>query len=84
MQQDHINHAASLTSDALRHGSLKAFDAPDFLREMYAALSSLGQPVAPGTTNVAELLVPAVPIKKSVADDHLVSLIDGTKLQMLR
>jgi predicted transcriptional regulator len=31
-----------------------------------------------------EELVPAVPIKKSVADDHIVCLEDGKKLKMLK
>lgn len=83
-RQENISLAASLTSDAIRYGGLGAHGAPAFLREIHDALAALRQPDQPPAPEVAVgRITPAVPVKKSITDDHLVSLIDGSKLQTL-
>ena len=53
---------------------------PGLIETVYRKLDELGgQPAAPGPE-----LRPAVPIKKSVQDDHIVCLEDGKKLKMLK
>ncbi len=52
----------------------------DFIGSVFATLSELA-----GEGNAAPTeLTPAVPIKKSVTDDHIVCLEDGKKLKMLK
>ena len=54
---------------------------PGLIRDVYGALVGLGAaraPVAPPRPD------PAVPIRRSVQDDHIVCLEDGKKLKMLK
>jgi len=53
---------------------------PELIRGVYRSLTGAETAPAP----VAEKLVPAVPIKKSVFPDHIVCLEDGKKLKMLK
>lgn len=54
---------------------------PDLLQTVHSALKTLG-PAA--TAPVEERPKPAVPISKSVQQDHIVCLEDGKKLKMLK
>jgi predicted transcriptional regulator len=54
---------------------------PDVIRSVYRTISSLS---APGEARAEERLKPAVPISKSVTNDHIVCLEDGKKLKMLK
>jgi predicted transcriptional regulator len=52
---------------------------PSLIQEVYRTLAGVGkEPVE------AERPQPAVPVKKSVFDDHIVCLEDGKKLKMLK
>jgi predicted transcriptional regulator len=52
---------------------------PSLIQEVYRTLAGVGkEPVQP------ERPQPAVPVKKSVFDDHIVCLEDGKKLKMLK
>src|SRR4029077_8206595 len=52
---------------------------PSLIQEVYKTLAGVGkEPVQP------ERPQPAVPVKKSVFDDHIVCLEDGKKLKMLK
>ena len=53
---------------------------PDLIRTVHEALVRLAQPEPPRE----ERPRPAVPISRSVQDDHIVCLEDGKKLKMLR
>jgi len=50
------------------------------IESVYATLASLSTP----KQEPAEPLVPAVSIKKSITDEHLICLEDGKKLKMLK
>ena len=55
-------------------------DAPDLIQSVFAKLNEL----AAGEEEASVELTPAVPIKKSVTDDHIICLEDGKKLKMLK
>lgn len=83
------NHAASdenlvLTADIVvafvANNTISASDLPGLIGSVYAALGGLGQPVAVPPTE----LVPAVPIKRSVAPDFIVCLDDGKKFKSMK
>jgi predicted transcriptional regulator len=54
-------------------------DVPGLIQVVFDMLTDLGRDEAP-----APALTPAVPIRRSVTDDHLVCLEDGKKLKMLK
>lgn len=77
-------HTASIVTALITAGHVRAHDVSSALREVHATLAGLGQPKAPAEAEPAlEPLKPAVPVKKSVTDEHIVSLIDGSKLKTL-
>ena len=53
---------------------------PATIEAVYGQLAGLGVPVE----QAPEELKPAVPIKKSVTDDHIICLEDGKQLKMLK
>ena len=53
---------------------------PATIEAVYGQLAGLGAPVV----QPPEELKPAVPIKKSVTDDHIICLEDGKQLKMLK
>jgi predicted transcriptional regulator len=55
---------------------------PEVLTQVYGALSELGQPVAPAAPPQRQK--PAVPIARSIQQDHIVCLEDGKHLKMLK
>ncbi len=62
--------------------SVPVGDLPNLIRSVHQSLSTLGAP--PAVEAPAAPLVPAVPIKKSVTDDYIVSLEDGRKFKSLK
>jgi predicted transcriptional regulator len=75
----------SLTADVVAayvgHNVLSADKLPDFIGSVYAALSKASTQTI--ETEKVEL-VPAVPVKKSVTQDHIVCLEDGKKFKSLK
>ena len=57
-------------------------DLPALIASVHASFGSLGQ--APEPEASVEPLKPAVPIKKSITDDYLISLEDGRKLKSMK
>ena len=55
---------------------------PALIASVHATLGNLGKAPAPEVS--AEPLKPAVPIKKSITDDYLISLEDGRKLKSMK
>jgi len=53
---------------------------PDLIASVHAALTGLGKPAEPEPMTYT----PAVPIRKSITPDHLVSLIDGKPYKSLK
>lgn len=53
---------------------------PGVIQSVYKSVTALSR----GETDTAERPKPAVPISRSVTDDHIVCLEDGRKLKMLK
>jgi predicted transcriptional regulator len=68
--------AAYLTKNSVTAGEL-----PDLIASVHGALSDLGKPQPP---EVPQKPSPAVPIKKSITPDYLISLEDGRQYKSLR
>ena len=64
------------------NNSLPAADLPALINSIHRTLGSIGQ--APALITEAEAPKPAVPIKKSVTEDYLISLFDGRKFKSLK
>jgi predicted transcriptional regulator len=62
------------------HNPVPTQELPGVIRSVHATLTGLGAP-APAPEEKRE---PAVPIKKSVADDHVVCLECGKKMKLLK
>ena len=61
---------------------VRSAEMPALIASVHQALASLGQADEPEVT--AEPLKPAVPVKKSVTDDYIISLEDGRKFKSLK
>ena len=77
---------AEITSEVVAayvaKNSVQATELPKLIQSVHEAFKSLGRPVA---AEVApEPPKPAVPIKKSVTDEYIISLEDGRKFKMLK
>jgi predicted transcriptional regulator len=79
-KSDLVETAAGVVAAYVGNNHLAVADLPDVIRSVYRSLNSL-QPVPP---EEPEPLVPAVPIKKSITPDYLISLEDGQKYRALK
>lgn len=89
MSQDNAPDLLGLTVDIVSahvsHNPVGMADLPSLIQQVHKTLASLGTAVAPVAPVVpAERPQPAVSVKKSIQDDHLVCLEDGKKLKMLK
>jgi predicted transcriptional regulator len=71
---------ADMVSAYVSHNSLSPSDLPAFIHSVYTALFGLN--VKPPA--MAEKPIPAVPIKRSVTPDYIVSLEDGRHFKSLK
>ena len=76
------NLASEIVAAYVANNSVPAADLPGLIRSIHQTLGTLGQ--APSPTTEAEQPQPAVPIKKSVTEDYLISLFDGRKFKSLK
>lgn len=74
-----LTHTARIVSAYVSHNAIAQRDLPDLIRATHHSLQDLltGE-------QEEERPEPAVPIKKSVTDSHIICLEDGTKLKMLK
>ncbi|WP_431282386.1 MucR family transcriptional regulator [Humitalea sp. 24SJ18S-53] len=89
MSQDNSPDLLGLTVDIVSahvsHNPVGMADLPSLIQQVHKTLASLGTTA----TTIAvpapvEKPQPAVSVKKSIQDDHLVCLEDGKKLKMLK
>lgn len=84
IQNDMRETLITLTSDIVAahvsNNSVSVSDLPTLITNVYSALAGLDQP-APAEEPAPE---PAVSIRSSVKNDHIVCLEDGKKLKMLK
>ena len=69
-----------IVSAHVANNALGGNDVPELIQSVFAKLSEL----AMGEDGALVELTPAVPIKKSVTEDHIICLEDGKKLKMLK
>lgn len=72
---------ADVTSAYVSNNSVPASELPSLIEDIHKSLLALGRGKAEAP---ADLLAPAVPIKKSMHHDHIVCLEDGSKFKSLK
>jgi predicted transcriptional regulator len=81
--QDVLRLSADIVAAYVSENSVPAAEIGELVRSVHGALRGLGQAqVAP--QRPAERPRPAVPISRSVQQDHIVCLEDGKQLKMLK
>jgi predicted transcriptional regulator len=75
---------AEMTSEVVAayvaQNHIQPSELPNLIASVHMALGGLGKAVEPS----AETPKPAVPVKKSITDDYLISLEDGRKFKSLK
>ena len=78
---NYIELAADIVSAFVSNNSVTTADLPTLIASVHAALQNLGEPTA---QQEQTKLTPAVPIKRSITPDFLISLEDGKRYKSLR
>ena len=78
----HIETTAEIVAAYVARNSIPAAELPNLIRSVHESLSGLG--ARPPVEAAAAPLVPAVPVKKSVTDEFIISLEDGRKFKSLK
>lgn len=79
--QEIVELTADLVAAYVSNNSIGPSDLPGFISSIYASIMGLS---APAPQPEAEKPVPAVPIKKSVTPDYIISLEDGRQYKSLK
>jgi predicted transcriptional regulator len=74
--------AADIVAAFVSNNSVAASELPSMIQSVYRALNEAASGVKP--QEAAPPLTPAVPIKKSVTPDYIISLEDGHKYKSLK
>jgi predicted transcriptional regulator len=75
-----VELAADIVSAYVSNNSVPTGDLPALINEIHSALRNAGTPAAVEAPRGE----PAVPIKKSITGDYLISLFDGKKYKSLK
>jgi predicted transcriptional regulator len=78
---DKISLSADIVASYVSHNSVSPGGLPALIESVHSALASLGAVEAVPKT---EVLVPAVPIRKSITPGFLICLDDGKKFKSLK
>jgi predicted transcriptional regulator len=80
-ESSYIELTANIVSAYVSNNSVPSSDIPNLIGQVHSALKRVsgGQVATP-----AELLKPAVPVKRSITSDYLVCLEDGKKFKSLK
>jgi predicted transcriptional regulator len=76
-----VEHTADIVSAFVGQSKISPEALPDLIRSVYTALATIN---APEAVAAPEKQTPAVPIKKSITPDYLISLEDGNKYKSLK
>jgi len=76
-----LSLTAQIVSAHVANNDVSVERVPTMIRDVYKALTVVGDAQAPVAAEPAQ---PAVPIKKSVFPDYIVCLEDGKRLKMLK
>ena len=80
-KSDYIALAADIVSAFVSNNSVPATDLPALIANVHGALQNVANPAQ---TQAAEKPTPAVPVKKSITPDAIISLIDGKPYKSLK
>ena len=80
-QSDLIEMTAGIVSAYVGGHTVATADLPALIRQVHLALAAVG---GPAEAEAAVAKEPAVPVKRSIAPDHLVCLEDGRKFKSLK
>ena len=75
---DLLDLTSEIVSAYVSNNKVEVEKLPEVIGNVYASLSSIA------SEDGAEMIEPAVPIKKSVTPDYIICLEDGKKFKMLR
>jgi predicted transcriptional regulator len=75
-----LSLAAEIVAAHVSNNTIAANELPDLIRSVHAALAATAAPAEPEAAKQE----PAVSIRSSIKQDHLVCLEDGKKLKMLK
>lgn len=78
---DFVALTADVVSAYVGHNAVQQKDLPELIAAVHSSLARLGAPVAPPEP---ERQVPAIPIKRSITPDFLISLEDGRRYKSLK
>jgi predicted transcriptional regulator len=81
-EADFIEMAADIVSAFVSHNSVPAGELPTLIQSVHGAIQKIAG--AKAEEPAEQVKVPAVPIKKSIADDYLICLEDGKKFKSLK
>lgn len=73
--------ASDIVSAYVAHNPVPVGDLPKLIEKVHATLAEIGTPA--GAEEKPDLK-PAVPVRRSVTDDHIVCLEDGKKFKSLK
>ena len=76
-----IEMVSDIVSAYVAHNPVPVADLPKLIERVHATLTEIE---SGGTTEAKPDLKPAVPVRKSVTDDHIVCLEDGKKFKSLK
>ena len=79
LSDDVLGLTAQIVSAHVSNNAVSPDALPSLIQEVYKTLAGVGKEAPP-----PERPQPAVPVKKSVFQDHIVCLEDGKKLKMLK
>jgi predicted transcriptional regulator len=77
----YIELAADIVSAFVSNNSVATTDLPNLIASVYSALQGVG---SPAPKQDAPQYQPAVPVKKSITPDAIISLIDGKRYKSLK
>ncbi len=83
-QTDLLELTAELVSAYVARNAVPVNELPALMQTSHDTLFRMSDPVAPVADAKPEELKPAVPIRKSVTDDYLISLETGQKFKSLK
>jgi predicted transcriptional regulator len=76
-----VELTAEIVSAYVANNAVRAQDLPTLIASVHTSVQALGSPPAPIE---ADKPVPAVPVKRSITPDHLISLEDGRRYKSLK
>ena len=80
-QPNYVELTAEVVSAFVMHNSIQKADIAELIQSVHRSLVSLG---LPKQAPEAEKPTPAVPVKKSLTPDYLISLEDGRRYKSLK